>query len=360
VTTAPTTGWQPGTTFSSLTAVTGYYVWARSVANANYITGTAVRSEEIGTQGYFESNPFLVNNEDDLRRVGTFTNGWLLSAHYRQTANIILKEGNWKSIGPSIFYGSYDGGGFYIADLKMLDSNTDFQALIAINAGNVRNVALTNVNITCNKEYVGGIAGTNRGTIENCYVAGSIEGRFEVGGIAGSNEGGTIMNCYSTSTITGLNYVGGITGEIRNGGRVEFCYATKNVLLNNAPAGGGGIAGNVFAGSTVQRCVALNSQIKDSSGGNIGRVAGVIATGTLTSNYANNSMSLISGTTTLSASAGPNTKDGESITSTQYNSATWWQFTALFPPENWSFVANQLPRLKTTTGVIFPGQTPAM
>jgi hypothetical protein len=48
--TAPTSGWQSGTTFSTgLTAGTTYYVWARTVANTNYNAGTAQRSAAINT-----------------------------------------------------------------------------------------------------------------------------------------------------------------------------------------------------------------------------------------------------------------------------------------------------------------------
>jgi hypothetical protein len=50
-TTTPTTGWQAGTTFGSLTAATTYYVHARTVANTNYNAGTTRVSAAINTAG---------------------------------------------------------------------------------------------------------------------------------------------------------------------------------------------------------------------------------------------------------------------------------------------------------------------
>jgi hypothetical protein len=46
---APSSGWQSGTTFSNLSTNTSYYVYARSAANANYNAGTAQRSASIRT-----------------------------------------------------------------------------------------------------------------------------------------------------------------------------------------------------------------------------------------------------------------------------------------------------------------------
>jgi len=48
-TTAPTTGYQDSTTFSSLSASTSYYIYARTKENTNYNAGTAARSSAITT-----------------------------------------------------------------------------------------------------------------------------------------------------------------------------------------------------------------------------------------------------------------------------------------------------------------------
>jgi oligosaccharide reducing-end xylanase len=49
INTAPTSGWQDGTTFTGLTANTDYYVFARAKENANYQAGAAKASAKITT-----------------------------------------------------------------------------------------------------------------------------------------------------------------------------------------------------------------------------------------------------------------------------------------------------------------------
>jgi hypothetical protein len=65
--------------------------------------------------------------------------------------------------------------------------------------GTIENLRLENVNIN-GKTFVGGIAGTNRGTIESVFVSGNISGDSDVGGIAGNNEG-KILNSQSQAVI---------------------------------------------------------------------------------------------------------------------------------------------------------------
>lgn len=69
---------------------------------------------------------------------------------------------------------------------------------------------------------VGGIAGSNRGLIQDCRFEGSVAGRRHVGGIAGENaEGGSILRCTSQGIVVGENMTGGITGY--NLGLVDGC-----------------------------------------------------------------------------------------------------------------------------------------
>ncbi|MCK5559371.1 MAG: hypothetical protein KAJ51_02215, partial [Thermoplasmata archaeon] len=60
---------------------------------------------------------------------------------------------------------------------------------------------------------IGGLVGTNRGTISNCYAMGSVTGwGFLVGGLVGS-AGGSISNCYATGIVSGFRYIGGLIGS---------------------------------------------------------------------------------------------------------------------------------------------------
>ena len=69
----------------------------------------------------------------------------------------------------------------------------------------------------------GGIAGINRGFIEDCSFSGIVAASTETGGIAGENAStGTIRNCSAEGEISGLKMTGGIAG--RNSGTIQGSY----------------------------------------------------------------------------------------------------------------------------------------
>lgn len=75
-------------------------------------------------------------------------------------------------------------------------------------------------------QQIGGIAGINRGKIQNCTVVGYVTGSEQIGGIAGWNKtSGVIVNCEVKGVVYGERYVGGIVGQ--NQGVIRRC-------LNNA------------------------------------------------------------------------------------------------------------------------------
>ena len=93
-----------------------------------------------------------------------------------------------------------------------------------------------------NARKVGGICGENKGTIENCWVSGHVESSHysvydaDLGGIAGLNEsGGKIKYCCVTADIknTGDNSgVGGIAGS--NDGTIQHVTFYGTVSVNHA------------------------------------------------------------------------------------------------------------------------------
>lgn len=78
------------------------------------------------------------------------------------------------------------------------------------------------------RTLVGGIAGQNAGTIQNCTFQGSITGSDRVGGIAGSNTvTGMIVSCLSEGAIHGDHFIGGIAGQ--NTGVLRRCTNRSSV-----------------------------------------------------------------------------------------------------------------------------------
>ena len=109
--------------------------------------------------------------------------------------------------------------------------------LVGTNSGSVTN-GRNNGTITGNK-YVGGLVGSNKqgATLKNLVndSSAAIEGENYVGGIAGTNAG-TITaqnqsNLINRGSITGQNYVGGVAGE--NIGTIEYVKNDVNLYVKD-------------------------------------------------------------------------------------------------------------------------------
>ena len=93
---------------------------------------------------------------------------------------------------------------------------------------------------------LGGLVGSNGygGHVDQCYSAGSVRGKYELGGLAGENWGGAITASYSTATVQGQRQVGGFVGV--NGssryrgdkpGRITVSYSI-GIVRGQADVGG--------------------------------------------------------------------------------------------------------------------------
>ena len=61
---------------------------------------------------------------------------------------------------------------------------------------------------------VGGLAGSNAGTLHNCRFEGVSSGASIVGGIAGNNlVTGVIESCTTTGSVYGAHFIGGLAGQ---------------------------------------------------------------------------------------------------------------------------------------------------
>lgn len=237
-----------------------------AVMNANMIaTGPtiAMNSAVIDFAGMgTESNPFQINNLNDLNTLKTRVNaGKLYDGKYFKLMNDI-NCGSWTGIGNSInkFSGIFDGsnntitltqtsGGSYCGLFKTAGTAT-FKSL--------------NVDCTISSAglYSGAIVGQADGTVfQYCTATGSISGASKrYGGITGTlqNTAGTISHCSSsvtiTSTVSGEALLGGIAGSVeKSGSLVEYCTASGDITAANGTRIGG-IAGSISSGCTIDNC----------------------------------------------------------------------------------------------------------
>ncbi len=155
---------------------------------------------------------------------------------------------------------------------------------VTINDCHCYNVTVSISNIGSGEE-IGGIAGHNCGTIQNCSVSGSVSGNNMVGGIVGLNYRET-MTCVhvvndntTTCDVSGRDKVGGIVGY--NNGEINRCKSSGTITGNNNV---GGIVGYNLFYSDPDKAKVLENTSKSIVRGNdnIGGIIGYHKDGTYT------------------------------------------------------------------------------
>jgi len=140
------------------------------------------------------------------------------------------------------FTGKFDGKGYKITGLYINRSSEDYVGLFGCigSGGEVKNVGLEDVMVS-GYGSVGGLVGSNYGTVSGCYATGSVSGDSNVGGLVGSNWGGRVNDCYAMGPVTGYTYrIGGLIGSMW-GGSVTNTYSTG--LVGDSGSSKGGLIG---------------------------------------------------------------------------------------------------------------------
>lgn len=137
----------------------------------------------------------------------------------RLTADIDLSGEEFSGV--PIFGGSFYGDGHTVTvDITCDGSHVGlFRTLTA--SALVTDLTVTGtITPQGSRNFVGGIAGENAGTVTGCSFNGTLSGSDRVGGIVGENTG-TVTRCTASGQIHGIHFIGGIAG--RNSGAVTDC-----------------------------------------------------------------------------------------------------------------------------------------
>ncbi len=232
----------------------------------DFISFKIVKREFSGGAGT-KDNPYLISTATELQNLLNQSKWWGANYYFLLVNDIdassIRVQTPMSESNP--FRATLDGGFHTIrnytstADSYPIPTNTDIGfGLIGFNMGTIKNLKLDGINITINNAekqlypnlYGGAIAGVNAGKIENCVVSNStIDVRktyvsndndeiayfVMVGGIAGSNRG-TIKTsgAYNVNVRSQLNSdlkdgincytaTGGLVGLLK-GGTIEECF----------------------------------------------------------------------------------------------------------------------------------------
>lgn len=126
--------------------------------------------------------------------------------------------------GIPIFCGTFLGNGHKVSgvELKAVGSNQGFFRYVTVSARIQDLNVYGQVQPTGSRSNVGGLVGSNSGTVKNCSFIGSVSGADAVGGIVGVNTlVGIVENCHMEGSVSGSHFVGGIVGS--NQGVVRSC-----------------------------------------------------------------------------------------------------------------------------------------
>ena len=154
------------------------------------------------------------------------------------------------------FTGVFDGNGYTISHLAIVGKNSLGLFGHSNTGAVISNLGLEAINVhgTGGTGYpVGGIVGSNDGSITSSYSTGVVTGADGgIGGLAGSSRG-SIRSCYSTAKVSGSSWVGGLVGSVSGeGDGVSDCRFEGIVTGNNYV---GGLIGELHD-TTVTRCYA--------------------------------------------------------------------------------------------------------
>ena len=255
---------------------------------------------------------YTVTSAEGLKNLAELVNNGATDINITLNTDLNLTNMEWTPIGTESrpYTGTFDGNNKTIRGLEINQSGTDNVGLIGClgSGGKVQNVTLTNISVS-GANCVGGIAGQNYGTVENCSVNGTVTGKgfTDTGGIAGSNYG-TISGCSAEGTVTGSVNVGGIAGGSYLGVIIDGCHSTAAVSGRSSV---GGVVGNLGNGSSLMACYSTGSVTVTITDGyaNVGGVVGINGQGTVTGCY--HATGTVSGQGNVGGIVGMNSNSGQ-------------------------------------------------
>ncbi|MCI8299293.1 MAG: hypothetical protein HFI69_02920 [Lachnospiraceae bacterium] len=232
---------------------------SNSIKNSNNVVQVMLGNVDIAPfegEGTVQA-PYQISSKEDLEELKKLVNEGTdyANKHFILTEDIDLQGGAqkpWTAIGTEDhpFTGSFDGDGHTVKNLYVSAPTEDNQGLFGVNSGTIKN--LTVEGSVSGKDNIGGIAGTNKkeGTIQNCTTDVIVDGENNVGGIVGKNEG-TVTGCTNKGSVTGSGTgVGGVAGS--NNGTLENDRNTASV---NGKDNVGGITGTNGENGKVIGCI---------------------------------------------------------------------------------------------------------
>lgn len=137
--------------------------------------------------------------------------------------------------GIDTFSGHFDGNGHTVKGINLNEGSGSIGFFGFIEAGAVvENLTVDGTIYSTDKNnYIGIIAGTNAGTIQNCVACGIATGTGNTAGVVGYNGGeGVVTDCENQAKVYSLTLVAGIAGE--NRGLINNCVNKGQVNADSS------------------------------------------------------------------------------------------------------------------------------
>jgi hypothetical protein len=172
------------------------------------------------------------------------------------TAVSFPSDGDEQIVGAYPFVGTFDGQGHAIRGLFINRPDENYVGLFRQvgEEGVVENIQVVNATVI-GEGTVGGLVGSNSGTMNKCFFSGNLIGSQLVGGLVGATANwASVSNSYSNASVTGDAYVGGLVGA-NLAGTISSCHATGSVVGENRIGGlvglnlGANVTGSHFSGN---------------------------------------------------------------------------------------------------------------
>lgn len=218
-------------------------------------------------------------SEDGYTPIGSYAEMQLINTldgamagYYRQEADLDLMNESWNPIGSEEkpFTGVFDGNGFEISRINVLEETGVYAGLFGYMKGNqalLKDIDLVSGVVEGNKYAAGICAYNNGGTVSDCRNSCMIQSSIYSGGVVAYMDRGKVLNCCNTANILSSGNMrnicsgGGIAGRVGNGGEIIACYNIGAVSCENyyyqspeASSYSGGISGLMEQNGTITAC----------------------------------------------------------------------------------------------------------
>ena len=217
-----------------------------------------------------------ISSEDDLRQLvaSCALDSYSVGLTVSLDADLDLSGSD---VGPiPVFNGTFLGNGHTVSGLHLTGGSNQGLFRYVQADGVIRDLHVQGTVLpAAENDHIGGIVGTNYGTLENCTFHGSVAGRNNIGGLVGENYG-TVMNSSADASVSGKRFTGGVVGN--NSGLILSCsnYGAVNTEVSDEQLSLDDISAVSSALYALDLLNAEDENVISDSGGIVGYSGGIV------------------------------------------------------------------------------------